>query len=411
MNTLSLLLKPASYRCNLECAYCFYKRVADVYEKPSTFMDRDTLEATVRAAMQSGAEQVSFCWQGGEPTLLGVDFFKEAVALQEKYARAGQRVENSLQTNGVLLDADWFRFLHENRFLVGISLDGPADLHDAFRTDRNGRGTFDRVMAAIDGMRNYGVAFNILTLVHDQNVKEPDRIYSFFRRNHFTYLQFIPCFEVPGQSVRENQAEPLPSPVSGEALGEFYCKLFDRWYKDGFPYVSIRLFQDILMYLVDGVQASCCWMGECKSYIVVEHNGDCFPCDFFVYPEWNLGNITHDNLTDILNSEKRKRFSAIKAGVPADCRECRWFGFCRADCTRFRLDGQGGYTNASRYCRAWTMLLDHIRPFQTEIKDRAVNLRHAVLSGAFDRAGRNQTCPCGSGKKLKKCCGRGRPAI
>jgi uncharacterized protein len=405
MNTLSLLVKPASYRCNLECSYCFYKRVAGVYEEPSPFMDHDTLDTMTRTAMRSGAGLVSFCWQGGEPTLLGVDFFRDAVETQKKYARAGQRVENLLQTNGVLLDDDWLRFLHDNRFLVGISLDGPAEVNDAYRVDTRGNGTFHAVMDAIDGMRDHGVDFNVLTLLHDGNVKQPDRLYDFMRRNSFDYLQFIPCFEV------DERLETLPFSVNGTELGDFYCRLFDRWYDDGFPYVSIRLFQDILMYLVDGTPASCCWHDTCTSYLVVEHNGDCYPCDFFVYPEWYLGNITRDDLASIVHSRKRTEFSAMKSRVPPACRECRWFGFCHGDCTRFRLDGKGTYTDVSRYCEAWSTLLEHIEPVTEEIRDRTIRLRESVVSGQFDRVGRNQACPCGSGKKFKKCCGRGTPAI
>ena len=406
MNTLSLLVKPASYRCNLACSYCFYKRVADVYEQPSTFMDHDTLDSMIRTVMRSGARHVSFCWQGGEPTLLGVDFFRDAVEMQNRYASGGQTIENLIQTNGILLDDDWLRFLHDNRFLVGISLDGPVDIHDAYRLDNNGLPTFHKVENAIAGMRNHGVDFNILALIHDKNVKEPDRMYQFLRGNNFNYLQFIPCFEVD-----EKSGEILPFSVGGKELGEFYCRIFDLWYEDGFPYVSIRLFEDILMYLVDGSLASCCWMDECKSYIVVEHNGDCYPCDFFVYPEWYLGNITRDDLTSILHGTKRDEFSAMKSDVPPACRGCQWFDFCHGDCTRFRFGRNGTNTNVSQYCEAWSMLLEHLKPVKAEIKDRAVRLRDSVLSGQFDQAGRNQACPCGSGKKLKQCCGRGKLVI
>ncbi|HET56828.1 MAG TPA: anaerobic sulfatase maturase [Deltaproteobacteria bacterium] len=406
MVSLSLLLKPASYRCNLECSYCFYKRVAGVYEQQSTFMKYDVLDRLVETVMQSGARKVSFCWQGGEPTLMGIEFFRNAVALQKKYARVGQQIENLLQTNGVLLDDDWFRFLRDNRFLVGISLDGPADIHDAYRVDRKGDGTFHRVSDVIDGMRTYGVDFNILTLVHDKNVRQPDRLYDFIRRNNFNYLQFIPCFEVD-----EKSGETLLCSVDGRELGEFYCRLFDRWYEDGFPYVSIRFFEDILIYLVEGALVSCSWLEECRSYIVVEHNGDCYPCDFFVYPEWRLGNIMEDSLPSILNGEKREEFSTMKSRVPPACRDCRLFDFCHGDCTKFRFDGKGGYTDVSRYCEAWLMIFDHIDPLKDEIRDRAVRLRESILSGRFDLVGRNQPCPCGSGKKLKHCCGRGIPVL
>ncbi|MBS3756796.1 MAG: anaerobic sulfatase maturase [Desulfobacterales bacterium] len=393
---MSLLVKPTSWRCNLDCTYCFYKRVADAYPT-APYMNRATLAAVIRTALESGADQISFCWQGGEPTLLGVDFFRAAVALQQRYARPGQQVENSFQTNGILLDEDWLRFFAQNRFLVGVSLDGPAEIHDACRRDKSGRGTFDRVMGAIDGMQTHGVDFNILTLVHDQNVTAADRLYDFLRGQGFTHMQFTPCFEAP---------DPAAGPVDGPALGDFYCQLFDRWYADGFARVSVRLFADILMYLVDGAAPSCCWQTECRSYLVVEHNGDCYPCDFYVYPEWRLGNLVQDGLAAIADSDLRRAFSARKAQMPPACRQCAWFGFCRGDCTRFRQDAAGQPAGTSRFCKAWSRLLEHIQPVHREMRERAVNLRQAVLSGRFAATGRNQPCPCGSGKKFKKCCGR-----
>lgn len=397
MTSLSLLVKPVSWRCNLACTYCFYRRVAEVYPAAAPCMEEATLAAVIRSALASGASHVSFCWQGGEPTLAGLDFFRAAVSLQRQYARPGQQVENALQTNGILLDEKWQRFLSENRFLVGISLDGPADIHDACRRDYSGRGTFDRVMTAIDGLETHGAAVNILTLVHDRNVTAAERLYAFLRGRGFTHLQFIPCFEAP---------DPAAGPVDGPALGEFYCRLFDCWYADGFARVSVRLFADLLMYLVDGAASSCCWQSECRSYLVVEHNGDCYPCDFYVYPEWRLGNLVHDDLAALADSDLRRSFSARKAQVPPACRQCRWFGFCRGDCTRFRQDAPGQPSGTSRFCAAWSRLLAHIQPVQAEMRQRAINLRQAVTSGRFAATGRNQPCPCGSGQKFKKCCGR-----
>ncbi len=250
----------------------------DVYPNHPKVMSLSVAEQLIQSAVNTNVMHISFCWQGGEPTLAGWIFFRAIVALQRNYRKPNQAIENSIQTNGVLLDSEWCRFLSENNFLVGVSLDGPKEIHDCYRKDYAGRGSFDTVMAAIACMNKYSVQYNILTLLTDSNIAKANEIYSFFCQNNFSYLQFIPCFEYDEYGNR------LPYSVTGNDLGNFYCKLFDEWYRDGFPYVQVRLFQDILLYAIQEVKTSCCWMQNCDSYIVVEHNGDCYPCDFFVYP-------------------------------------------------------------------------------------------------------------------------------
>ncbi len=194
MQNISLLIKPASYMCNIDCAHCFYKRVEDVYPQ-ETLMSAQTAETLVRKTLGLGREQNTFCWQGGEPTLMGVDFFREVIELQKRYGSSGQVVGNSLQTNGILIDDEWAEFLAESSFLVGLSLDGPRELHDRYRKLASGEGSFDKVMNAVGLLRKHGVEFNILTLLTDSNVFEPEKLYRFFREHGFSHLQFIPCFE------------------------------------------------------------------------------------------------------------------------------------------------------------------------------------------------------------------------
>ncbi len=401
MQNISLLIKPASYQCNIACPHCFYKRVEDVYPDSQTFMNSETADALIRKTLGLGCEQNTFCWQGGEPTLMGIDFFREVISLQKRHGRSGQTVGNSLQTNGILIDDEWARFLAENKFLVGLSLDGPRDLHDRYRKFSSGEGSFDKAMDAAGRLRRHGVEFNILTLLTDSNVNEPETLYRFFRQNGFHHLQFVPCFEKDPATGKE-----LPFSISAEQLGNFHKKLFDLWLEDGFPDVSIRIFEDILIHFIDGVQVSCGWQERCGSYFVVEHNGDVYPCDFFVYSEWKLGNIVEDSYEGIARNPLIEKFAEMKAAVPGECESCQWISFCHGDCTKLRLDGRGGYENRSAYCVARKALLEHIEPHLESIKQKVVEIRRANRPRVhYPDVGRNDPCPCGSGLKYKKCCG------
>ncbi len=399
-SVLSFLIKPASYICNLDCRYCFYKRVESMYCNDTPFMQIATAEVFIQKALSLGARLNSFCWQGGEPTLLGVDFYKQVVDIQRQHRLEGQIIENSIQTNGIRITEQWCRFLKENDFLVGISLDGPAEIHDRYRKFQGGLGSFDRVMKSIRLMKKHGVTFNILTLLTDANIKRPEFLYRFFRENRFNFLQFINCFEHDSISTDVTRFS-----VRGKDVGEFYEQLFDLWMDDGFPYVSIRLFEDILIYLIDGAHASCCWMDHCNSYIVVEHNGDCYPCDFFVYPQWKLGNIVENNLAVILDNPLRKQFSDMKGQIPEKCRGCELRGFCNGDCIKFRDNGTKRYDSVSEYCSSWKMIYEKIKPHLPRIRQKAMEVRSAIQQKQPKKVGRNEPCTCGSGKKYKYCCG------
>jgi len=402
MRNVSLLIKPVSYQCNIDCAHCFYKRVEDVYPGQKPRMSPDTASALIRKTLQLGCEQNTFCWQGGEPTLMGLDFFKEVIRLQGRFGVSGQVIGNSLQTNGILLDEEWADFLAENKFLVGLSLEGPAEFHDRYRKLASGKGSFESVMRAVELLRGRGVEFNILTLLTDANVSQPERIYRFLRDNGFSHLQFVPCFEKDPDT-----GEALPFSISGEELGAFHCRLFDLWMDDGFPDVSIRIFDDILAYFIDRVHLSCCWHEKCSSYIVVEHNGDAYPCDFFVYPEWKLGNILEDSYERIVDNPLRQKFADMKANMAEECGDCRWLSFCHGDCTKFRVDDSGGYENPGAYCPARKMLLEHMEPHLESIKKQVLEIRRRYhVRTQSPNVGRNEPCPCGSGLKFKKCCGK-----
>jgi uncharacterized protein len=370
LQAMSLLVKPASGLCNLSCAYCFYRRVRDMYPETTMKMSLHTLEIMIRKALSANADLNSFCWQGGEPTLMGLDFFRHAVAFQKKYARPGQAIENSMQTNGLLLNDEWCEFLREESFLVGISLDGPRPIHDFYRRDQARKGTFAEVMRSIGLMKEHDVQFNILCLLTDQNIKSPLELYNFFRSHDFKFLQFINCFEHDCTSGAQKSFS-----VSGKETGEFYIKLFDEWFKKDFFNVSIRFFEDILLYLVDGLKASCCYNKECSSYLVVEHNADCYPCDFFVFDQWKIGNLMENSIREMMTSPLRVKFASLKADVAKPCRECRIAPFCNGDCTRFRYLPETGYKNMSEYCMAIKMVYQHIQPHLPEIRQRVAAYR------------------------------------
>jgi uncharacterized protein len=361
--SISLLVKPTSSLCNLSCTYCFYRRVKDLYPQMPTKMSRSVVETMIRKTLAMNAPRNSFCWQGGEPLLMGLEFFRDAVAFQKKHSRSGQIIENSIQTNGLLLDDAWCEFLRTENFLVGISLDGPAPIHDFYRKDHGQKGTFAQVMQSIGLMKKHDVQFNILCLLTDRNINSPQELYNFFRSHDFRFLQFINCFENDSLSGAWK-----PFSVKGEETGKFYVQLFDQWFAKDFFDVSIRFFEDILLYLVDGVKASCCYNNTCSSYMVVEHNGDCYPCDFFVFKEWKIGNLMESNVSNIMKSPLRSRFVSLKADLPEVCEGCRIAPFCRGDCTRFRYLPETGYKNVSEYCTTIKMVYHHIEPHLPEIR-------------------------------------------
>jgi len=394
MNNIALLIKPASYTCNLNCTYCFYKSTNNLYEK-ATLMTLETLEELLMKTFEIDAHVIQFIWQGGEPTLMGLDFFKEVVRLQKALKGNNQVIENSFQTNGILIDESWCRFFkEEGNWLIGISLDGPEDIHDHYRIDYNGNGTFSQVMSAINLLKKNGVPFNILILLNDVSVKQPERIWKFFKKENFSHLQFINCFEWD-----ENIEGLTDFSVKGEEVGSFYIKLFDLWLKEGFPRVSIRLFEDILMHHFQNRHGSCSFLPNCASYLVVEHNGDVYPCDFFVKEEYKLGNVSESPLIDFLQKPKRFDFHKMKENLVSECLQCTYKSFCNGDCIKFRqTENNKDFRNISEYCVATKMLMKHIESQLSIIEEYLYRIEEGQVN-------RNDPCPCGSGIKYKRCCG------
>jgi len=345
-----LLIKPVGADCNLRCDYCFYLRAEDLYPQRGRHVMADTvLETMIAGLMRQRFLQSVFAWQGGEPTLAGVDFFRRVVALEEQHGVAGQEVANSLQTNGLLIDAEWCRLFHDYKFLVGLSVDGPREIHDAIRHTAGGKGTWDKALDAARLMDQHQVSYNILCVIHAGNVGQGADLVRWFVREGFPYLQFIPCLE-PG----------LHHSVPPDAYGDFLCDAFDYWCKDGLGKVSIRDFDALLASALGEPPQLCTFGRKCNHYVVIEHTGDVYPCDFFVFEEWKLGNVMDAPLETFFESEKYKRFAQQKYSVPA-CRGCQWRSLCYGGCQKDRRCAPS-LAHPSPFCAAYKRFFKHATP-------------------------------------------------
>ena len=408
----SILVKPAGPDCNMACTYCFYLEKGELFpENKNHRMREAVLKEMIKQALEQSGTRISFGWQGGEPTLMGLPFFEKAVEFQKMYGQ-GQIVGNGLQTNGILVDEKWAKFLKEYNFLVGLSLDGPEHIHDLYRSMRGGKGSWNRVVKSAKLMLDHDVAVNALSVVNDYSVQFPKEIYEFHKELGLSFQQYIPCVETD----REDPMKSAPFSVSSEAYGAFLCTLFDLWlsdFKNGEPTTSIRFFDSVFYGYVGAPPPECTLLPECGVYVVVEHNGNVYSCDFFVESEWQLGNILDNYLVDMLNSSRQRAFGKIKAEIHDTCRNCPWLKHCRGGCPKDRSRNPGDQ-NLSHFCGSYKMFFEHA---DTRMKRLAENWKReqgrnekrdsvlrAIEKGEI-KVGRNDPCPCGSGKKFKTCCG------
>jgi len=357
-----VMVKPAGSACNLDCTYCFYLSKRTLPGGPGGgHMSDEVLEQFVRDYIRSvTADEVVFSWQGGEPTLLGLGFFEKVVALQAKHARAGQRIENDLQTNGTLLDDDWARFLKQHRFLVGLSIDGPREIHDHYRITKHAEPTFDAVFAAAQTLQRRGVPFNTLTCVHRYNASRPLDVYRFLRRElGSTYLQFIPIVEprdfetvAPQHGTTDRtpvvgspQASPdhpdsvvTPWSVDADEYGYFLCKVWDEWQARDVGKVLVN-FCETLVAQHMGLPSQICVHSEmCGKGVALEHDGNVYSCDHYVYPEYRLGNIRDTSVGDLVFSPRQVKFGYAKSeSLPNYCKQCPFLSDCWGECPKNRL--------------------------------------------------------------------------
>ena len=402
----NILVKPAGPDCNMACAYCFYRAKSSLFPETKTHrMSEVLLEEMIRQLMGGSPRQVSIGWQGGEPTLMGLPFFQKAVELEKRYGSA-KVVGNGLQTNGLSIDAEWARFFKEYKFLIGLSIDGAGHIHDHYRESAGGGGSWARTSDAARLLLDAEVAVNALTVINDYSARFPDEIYESHKELGLTHMQFIPCVEPdPG-----NPGRTAPFCVSAEEYGRFLSRIFDRWRADfarGVPTTSVRFFESLLFAYAGFTPPECTLLPECGSYVVVEHNGDCYSCDFFVEPRWRLGNIMEGDLASMLNSQGQAEFGRQKSDLPASCRECRWLSLCRGGCTKDRINNPRD-ARVNHLCGAFKIFFEHadadMRQLVSEWREKQEGQERArsIAGGAV---GRNEPCPCGSGLKYKRCCG------
>ena len=337
----STLVKPVGSACNLRCDYCYYLGKASLYGGREPVMDDELLELYIRQYIEAvELPVVTFCWHGGEPLLAGLDFYRKAMQWQQQY-KGDKQIENTLQTNGLLVDEAWCRFFHDHHFLVGLSLDGPRDLHDAYRRDKGGHPTFERVVRAAQLMAAGGVEFNILCTVNARSAGRGAEVYRFLRVLT-PFIQFLPVVEYTnkeGSLVPPDVTNARPTPYSTCAadFGQFLCDVYDEWVRTDVGRIYVQLFDNTLAQWC-GQPASLCALAEtCGDGLAVEHNGDVYCCDHFVYPAYCLGNIRETPLAELYRKPERFHFGAAKfSALPRLCQRCRWLSLCHGGCPQHR---------------------------------------------------------------------------
>ena len=435
---LHVMVKPIGPLCNLACAYCYYLDKEKLYPSGEQWrMSEETLDRFIRqyiAAQPPESEEIIFGWHGGEPTLVGIEFYRRVVELQQKYTPAGRRCLNSLQTNGMLLDEAWCALFREHGFLIGLSIDGPADLHDRCRVNKRGEPTLNRVVRSLDLLSRHGIDFNALVVVNRHNGDHPRRVYRFLAEHGVQFLQFIPIVErMPDAGSGEWAGETAPGlkrwdplvsrwSVRPEQFGQFLIEVFEEWVRKDVGRVFVPIFDQALSAWMGNEPSMCIFQQQCGMAPVLEHNGDLYSCDHFVEPEHRLGNIHEASLAELAVCPKQVRFGVDKkATLPRFCHECNVRFACNGECPKNRfLPTPDGEPGLNYLCAGYRMFFRHIDPYLRAMARElhegrpAANVMHHLRAKqqqalAVNRAGaavgRNAPCPCGSGRKLKRCCG------
>ena len=406
-----IMVKPVGPRCDLACRYCYYlpQRARSPGGAPVR-MSPELRERYIEAHLAAAPAQAAFAWHGGEPTLYGLDGFGAIVAAQKRRARPGQRIVNNLQTNGLALDEEWARFLAEERFSVGLSLDGPRAAHDAHRVSAGGRPSHAGAVAALRLLARHGVHTDVLCVVHDKNVGDPRALYDYFRGLGVRSLQLLPLVEREGDGVSARTAPAA-------AYGELLCAIFDEWARADVGRVVVQIFDEAFRPLCGVEHALCVFRPTCGEVLVVEHDGAVYSCDHFVDDAHRLGSVVDAPLEALVRGPAQARFGAAKRDtLPALCRRCDVLAACNGGCPKDRfLTTPDGEPGLSYLCAGLSRFFRHSRPWLTRLAGRFRAGEPLASAAAALRAedarrapagGRNDPCPCGSGKKWKRCCGR-----
>jgi uncharacterized protein len=433
-----VMAKPTGAICNLDCEYCFFLSKEMLYPGSRFRMAADLQEAYIRQLLEAHerAEEVVLAWQGGEPTIMGLDFFRRSIELQRRYARPGQRVLNTLQTNGTLLDDEWGAFLADNEFLVGISIDGPREIHDTYRVSKGGKPTFDRVMRGLGHLKQHGVEFNVLTTVHAANGDHGAGVYRFLRDElGATFIQFIPIIErataetldvanagwgdnVEGRPLYTQNGDLVTDRSIGpEQYGRFMIDVFEEWVRHDIGRVYVQMFDTALANWVGEPGGMCVHAETCGLQLALEHNGDLYCCDHFVEPDYLLGNIAQTPMQQLIASARQTRFGQDKRDtLTRYCLDCDVRFACHGGCPKDRFaTSPYGEPGQHYLCPGYKVFFGHVRrPMramaQLLAEDRAPAELMTAYATADARRGRNQPCPCGSGRKWKQCHGASRHA-
>ncbi len=403
-----ILTKPNGALCNLDCRYCYYLSKKDLYPGMESYrMADDLLESYIVQHIDACPKEVIlFSWHGGEPTTLGLDYFRRVIELQRRHQPKGRRILNGLQTNGTLLDDEWGRFLAAHGFYVGLSMDGPSEFHDGYRVSKGGKPTHKQVVSAFRLLQSHKVHCDILCVVHDRNVHHPLRVYRYFKDLGVQFLQFLPLV------VKQPGGGAGPETPPAAAYGEFLCAIFREWIARDVSCIGIQNFDEALKPFVGVEQALCIFREVCGDVPVVEHNGDFYACDHFVNREYYVGNIRETPLVELLESPVQREFGEQKRdSLPRHCRDCDVLNLCHGGCPKDRfIRAPGGEEGLNYLCAGLHAFFAYSRPYLRQLaafvlSGRPLGEFRLVQSEApAVQAGRNDLCPCGSGKKYKKCC-------
>ena len=361
-----LLAKPPGAICNLDCKYCFYLSKEDLYKGSSFRMTDEMLETYIRQLIEShNIPEVTVAWQGGEPTLMGLDFFRRSIVFEKEYAKPGMKIQNTIQTNGTLINDEWAAFFKENEFLVGLSIDGPREMHDFYRVDRQGEPTFDSVMRGLGFLQKHGVEWNALTTIHHANADHPVEVYRFLRDEcKAEFIQFIPIVErlTPDSNVVTDRS------ATAEQYGKFLVSVFEEWVRHDVARVYVQMFDVALANWHGEPSGLCVHSKTCGGALAIEHNGDLYSCDHFVTPEYKLGNIKEKHMLKLVSSEPQVKFGNDKFDtLPKYCRECEVRFACHGGCPKDRFiktpDGEPGL---NYLCAGYKIFFNHIdKPMRT----------------------------------------------
>ncbi len=432
-----VMVKPIGGVCNLKCAYCYYLPTIDMYRaRPGHsgdfHMSLQTYDLFARQYLDRPLQQVSFAWQGGEPTLMGLKWFGEAMAIQKKHARPDQAIENSLQTNGTLLDDAWCEFFRENGFLIGLSVDGPQSYHDKYRRTPDGQPSYEKVQRGLRLLRKHGVEFNSLVVLSQANVHDPDGVYRFLTNAGLRHVQLIPLLEYDRATF-----EPIPQAITGRQYGQFLCRIFDLWFEHNIGSIFVQIIEQTLAAHLGISPSLCIHMPTCGRALILEHNGDVYACDHYPFPSDLRGNIHEKSLHEMVNAPEQLEFGRAKrTTLTAMCRECPYLAACNGGCCKHRIAAVEGEPNRHNwFCEGYRMFFEHShdrmaaiatalrrglpprtardefmsrqapQPILLDAQGRPMQ-RAAQAADPVGKPDRNGPCPCGSGLKFKKCCGR-----